>query len=118
VKDTKPRLKAGDYVRISRIKGTFEKGETANWSMEIFKVKEVLDTHPVTYKIVEFDGSAIEGSFYEQELQKTEHTDVFLVEKVIKKRTVKGKKQLFVKWLGWPEKYNAWIDDSQVVEKY
>jgi L-rhamnose mutarotase len=117
-KEAAPKLKAGDYVRIQRIKGTFEKGETANWSMEIFKIKEVLKTHPVTYKIEEFDGSPIEGSFYEQELQKTEQTEVFFVEKVLKKRTVKGKKQLFVKWLGWDKKYNSWIDESEVVEKY
>lgn len=115
IKYTKPKLKVNDFVRISRIKGTFEKGFDANWSLEIFRVAEVLETKPVTYHIIEYDKSPIEGSFYEQELQKTEESEVFLVEKVIKQRTVKGKKQLYVKWLGWPEKYNAWIDEGQTV---
>ncbi len=38
------------------------------------------------------------------------------METVIKQKTVKGKKKFFVKWLGWPEKYNEWIDESQVVD--
>ena len=114
VKATKPKLKVGDWVRISRIKGTFEKGYIRNWSREIFKVKEVLETKPITYKIVEYDGSPIEGSFYEQELQKTNETDSFLIDKVLETRTKKGKKEHLVSWLGWPEKYNSWVSDKDM----
>jgi len=56
--DTKPKFK----VRISRIKRTFAKGYEHNFSYEVFTVKEVLNTNPITYKLVEFDGSPIEGS--------------------------------------------------------
>lgn len=41
--------------------------------------------------------------------------DLFRIEKVIKICKVKGlKTQLYVKWLGWPEKYNSWIEQSSV----
>lgn len=102
-------LKVGDYVRISRIKTTFEKGYDNNWSEEIFKVARVLDTIPVMYKLSEYDDTPIEGSFYRQELLKTK-VDVensFRVEKILK-IDKKGKRE-FVKWLGWPKKYNSWI---------
>jgi IS30 family transposase len=115
IMNTAPKLKVGDYVRISRVKQLFEKGETRNWSLEIFKIKKVLKTMPVTYHIDEYDGSPIIGSFYEQELQKTDLTDTFLVEKVLKTRKHKGKNESFVKWLGWDDKYNSWIDSSDVV---
>lgn len=109
--DEKPKFKVGDYVRISRIKQTFEKGYIPNFSREIFIIKKKLDTYPVTYKLTEYDGKTdIDGSFYEQELLKTDLVDVFEVEKVLQKRKYKGKKQEYVKWLGWPEKYNSWID--------
>ena len=43
------------------------------------------------------NGEEIKGSFYEQELQKTEQ-EVFRIEKVIRR---KGDKSL-VKWVGYP----------------
>jgi hypothetical protein len=44
------------------------------------------------------------------ELQKVKHPDVYLVEKVLKK---KGKK-LYVKWLGFDKSHNAWIDQNTI----
>ena len=37
-------------------------------------------TIPVTYKITDHNGEEIQGSFYEQELQKTKQ-DIFRIEK-------------------------------------
>lgn len=104
-------LKFGDYVRISKYKGTFEKGYTPNWSTEIFKIIKIQNTDPVTYLLEDAKKNPILGSFYIQELQKTRHPDIYLVEKVIKKN---GNK-LFVKWLGLPSNENCWIDKSKVL---
>ena len=68
---SKPKFKIGNRVRITKKKGTFEKGYTNRWTTEIFVISEVLNTIPVTYKIVDLNGEEIIGSFYEQELQKT-----------------------------------------------
>jgi hypothetical protein len=103
-------LKIGDWVRVSRIKGKFEKGYDENWSKEIYKIVSLDQHYPFTYKVVEYDDSPIEGSFYENELQKTKLEKFFLIDKVIKTKTVKGKKQAFVSWVGWDKKYNQWID--------
>src|SRR5438309_11521810 len=75
VKKSKPRFKVGDNVRISRIKQTFEKGHTTNWSHEVFTISEVLDTLPITYKIIDYLKDPIEGSFYSNELLKTDVPD-------------------------------------------
>src|SRR5207244_7506036 len=40
----KPKFKVADKVRISRIKGTFEKGYLPNWSEQIYIIDEVLKT--------------------------------------------------------------------------
>ena len=63
VAKSKAKLIVGDKVRASKIKKTFEKGYTNNWSREVFKISEVLRTNPMTYKFVEYDDSKIEGSF-------------------------------------------------------
>ena len=61
----------GDKVRIGKKKKTFEKGFTPNWTEEIFVVDQVIHTNPVTFKLVDLMGEEVTGSFYEQELQKT-----------------------------------------------
>jgi hypothetical protein len=46
-----------------------------------------------------------------EELQKTKHPDVHLVEKVLHK---KGDK-LYVKWLGFDSSHNSWVNKDYVV---
>ena len=105
-----PKFKVGDKVRITRKKGIFEKGYTARWTEEVFTVSEVRYTDPITYKIVDYNDEEIKGSFYEQELQKATQ-ELFRIEKIIKK---KGNKSL-VKWVGYPDKFNSWVDNSDLV---
>ena len=69
-------------------------------------VNRVIPTRPITYSIVDLMGEAIEGSFYEQELQKAKQ-ETFRIEKVLK-RDDKNKKTL-VSWSGNPDKFNSWI---------
>lgn len=105
------KFNIGDCVRISKYKSVFNKGYTPNWSTELFTIKHVNRTQPVTYHIQDQRRNTILGTFYEEELLKTNHPNVYLVEKVIKK---KGRK-LYVKWLGLNDSENSWIDKSAVV---
>lgn len=102
------RYKVGDHVRISKHKGCFEKGFTPNWSTEIFKITKVQHTTPTTYLLEDARYRPISGAFYAQEIQKTKYPDVYLVEKVLKR---KGNK-VYVKWLGLPPSENSWIDKT------
>ena len=80
------RRSIGDKAHISKYKRkVFDKGYTPNWTEEIFVVDEVLPTKPVTYRIVDMMGEAIEGSFYEQELQKAKQ-QTFRIENVFETR--------------------------------
>ncbi|XP_015124739.1 uncharacterized protein LOC107046604 [Diachasma alloeum] len=104
------KFKINDKVRISKYKHVFEKGYTPNWTTKIFKIIRVRRTEPTTYKLIDYQDNPIEGSFYEEELSKVKHPDVYLIEKVIKKR---GNK-LYVKWLGFDDSHNSWINESDV----
>ena len=57
------------------------------------------------YVINDPDGEEIIGTFYEKELQKANQKE-FRAEKVIKKN---GNK-LYVKWKGYDNSFNSWID--------
>ena len=89
----------------------FEKGYTPNWSTEVFVINEVIPSNPPTYRIKDLNNEEVKGRFYQPELLKTKHKDEYLVEKVLRK---KGNK-LFVKWLGFDDSHNSWIDKSSVV---
>lgn len=108
IKTHKQKFKIGEKVRISKFKHVFEKGYTPNWTTEIFTINKIRNTVPVTtYELKDYQNQPIAGTFYEQELQKVAYPDVYLVEKVIKKR---GNK-LLVKWLGFDDSHNSWIDE-------
>jgi len=110
----KPKYKIGDYVRISRVKNTFEKGYTPNWSKEVFKIIDVDERQdPVMYQLEDLLNEKIEGKFYEPELQKTNLKDYAKVEKVLKTKTVNGKKKYYVKFDGYDSKFNDWVDSFQ-----
>ena len=67
----KPKFKFGDFVRMYRWKSHFENGYTKQWTNELFKIIDVIDTVPWTYKVYNLEGEDILGSFSSQELQKT-----------------------------------------------
>ena len=107
-----PKFKVGDRVRISKYKTIFTKGYMPNWSEQVFVIKKVKSTVPWTYVINDLNGEEIIGSFYERELQKTNQEE-FRIEKVIKR---KGKK-IYVKWKGYNNSFNSWIDKANLVQR-
>ena len=113
----KPKLtwkfKKGDKVRISKQKTIFEKGYLANWTDEVFIVSDLYPTFPVTYGLTDLLNEPINGKFYEQELQLVGISDVFAIDKVIKTRRRNGQVEYFVKWRGYPEKFNSWTTNVQ-----
>ena len=107
-----PKFKVGDHVRISKYKNIFAKGYTPNWSKEVYVIKKVENTVPWTYVINDLNCEEFIGTFYEKELQKT-NQDEFRIEKVIKR---KGDK-ISVKWKGYDNSFNSWIDKASLVQR-
>ena len=105
-----PKFKFGDHVRISKYKNIFVKGYTPNWSEDVFLIRKIKNTVPWTYVIKDLNGEEITGGFYEKELQKTNQKE-FRKEKVLKR---KGDK-LYVKWKGYDNRFNSWIDKKDIV---
>lgn len=105
----KNKLNKDDFVRVSKYREAFSKGYTPNWSNEIFKIRKVQFTNPTTYLLSDQNNEEIGGAFYGQELQKVKYPDIYLVEKILKR---KGNK-LLVKWLGLDQ--SSWIEKNQLV---
>jgi hypothetical protein len=72
---TRPKYKINDHVLVARTKKTFEKGYTANYHDEVYKIVKVRETLPRVYKLETLDGkTSIFGSFYEQQLVKVDYS--------------------------------------------
>lgn len=110
--------KINDLVRIYRYKYVFAKGYERNWSRELFKIDKIIPTDPPFYKLKDLKNEEVQGNFYTEELQKIEEEDLeegeYEVEEVIDKRVRKGKKEVLVKWVGYPESENSWIPESNL----
>ena len=112
---TKYKFEIGDQVRISKMKRTFEKGYLPNFSKEIFTVSQQIPREPPVYKLKDYGQEELSGTFYNEELQKViKEDDVYEVEKILKSRGKGKNKEVFVKWLGYPAKFNSWIPASEV----
>ena len=105
-----PTYKVGEHVRISKCKNIFAKRCAPNWSEEIFVLSKIKNTVPWTYVVSDLKGEEITGSFYQKELQKTSQNE-FRIEKVLKR---KGDK-LYVKWKGYDNRFNSWIDRKDLI---
>jgi hypothetical protein len=69
----RPKFLISDLVRITKLKKLFEKGYSTNWTDELFKISKIIHTSPYPkYKIEDLKGNEIIGSFYKNELQKTD----------------------------------------------
>ena len=104
-----------DTVRTSKYKSTFSKGYKLNFTEELFKIVIVFRGDPNVYELEDLDGEPIIGKFYVQELSVVDKKDdIYKVEKILKRKKVKGKKTALVKWLGYDNKHNSWTPESDV----
>ena len=104
------KFKVSDSVRVSKYKTIFE-DYTPNWTTEEFTIVKMQRTNPVTYLFEDYRGKSVAGAFYEHELHRATHPDVYLVEKVLRR---KGDK-VYVKWLGFDGSHNSWIHKNNVI---
>ena len=110
-----PKFRIGDMVRISKYKNIFKKGYEANFTEEIFKVVKVFRGDPNMYEKEGHEGEPVIGKFYEEELSAVnKKDDMYRVEKILKKKKVKGKNMVLVKWSGYDSKHNSWIPEENI----
>lgn len=114
----KSDIKVGDKVRISKVRHVFARGYLPYWTEEIFTVSSInRKTTPITYKLKDYSGEEIEGSFYREEIEEVLHDDdVYLVEEVIRTEKRGNEEWCLVKWLGYPSSMNSWVRKSDIAD--
>lgn len=106
------KFRVGDYVRLSKYRTVFEKGYTPNWTSEIFKIRKVqYNTDPITYLLDDYQNHEIKGSIYAEEIQPVKQPNVYLVEKIIRRKNGRA----YVKWLGFGPEHNSWTLEKDII---
>ena len=62
-----------------------------------------------TYKVDD-----IKGIFYREELVPTKLPEFFHID-IIRSKTVSGRKKHLVRWRGYPDRFNSWVDQDQII---
>jgi len=114
------KYKLGDIVRVSDIQRTPFSKETRRerWTEEVFKIvqRKMRENIPV-YKVEDMMGGAVIGTWYEQELTPASYSEdaYFKLDPAHKprKRKRQGKTEYYVKYQGWPKKFNRWIKKNE-----
>ncbi|KAL3113286.1 hypothetical protein niasHT_018901 [Heterodera trifolii] len=114
--DKTPKIRAGETVRIPEPKHIFEKGYIPNYSDHVYTVDEARSTNPQHYLLKDYYGTKLKRKFYLPELTKVQvdENTMYRIEKKYKERVRDGKREILVKFIGFPEKY--WVTNEEINE--
>ena len=110
-----PKFKINDIMRISlKRRELFDKPSSIiKWSEELFKIHSINKSNVITYELKDMNDENIEEIFYERELQKSKNvTGEYIIEKIL--RTKRNK--IYVKWRGYSNNFNQWINKSDIAK--
>ena len=109
------RIGIGSAVRVKYDKKPFDKAFYPNWEDQVQKVIAVKGgMRKPTYELEQDDGAKSKRRFYAEEIQEVAPSS-YRIEKILRRRTRNGIKQFFVKWLGYSDVYNSWVNDTDIV---
>ena len=80
---------------------------------EIFVIYDIKCSNVPYYYLKDLNNEKLQGTFYEQELQKTKQDDLYTVEKILET----NKNEIFVKWRRYDSSFNSWINRN-IIKKY
>ena len=114
ITNKEPRFSISDKVRVSLLKNTFEKGYTINWFEEIFIIYDIKTSNVHYYYLKDLNGEKLDGTFYQEELLKTnmKDDDLYIIEKIIKRINNK----YLVKWKGYDDSFNSYVNENDIVK--
>lgn len=112
-------MKEGDNVRVKFQQekiGSNSKSYYPLWADEVYKIAKVKrHPHMPYYQIKDAADRILPRRFQKESLQAISENPVFRIEKVLRTRNRRDGREFFVKWIGYPDRYNQWVKESDIV---
>ena len=115
-------FRVGDLVRVkteAKKVSSSNRAYAEQFHGEYFRIVRINRTLPIAmYYLRAIDnGELIEGGFYAEELQR-QRGDSYKIERILRRRTVRGVREIFVKWKYFGDQWNEWIREDSVVNVF
>ena len=115
-------LPLNTHVRLLAINADhiFNKSYLPIFTEEVFSIAHVnLNEYPITYRLNDLNNQPIQGRVYREELKVAAKPTLFDIEKVIQRKYCKKtrKKLALVKFVGYPESFNLWLNANDLIDK-
>jgi hypothetical protein len=107
----------GSYVRLTKLRGPFDKKSTQGWTREIFKIVKRTNKNLIPlYVLEDLNQEILDGTFYGPELQRVTYNpeELYKVETILKTKGKGKNKKVLVKWLGYNKSFNQWIKAKDI----
>lgn len=110
------KIKIGSKVRAKYDKKPFDKAFYPNWEDQVQKVVRIREGAKKPTSVLEREnGQQSTRKYYPEEVQQVAPL-AYRIEKILRRRTQNGIKQMFIKWLGYSSNHNSWVNESDIVE--
>ncbi len=121
-KRREPKFRIGQLVRLKTLPKKISSSAHSyaeQFHGEYFRIVRINRTLPIPlYYLRSLDTEEhISGGFYANELQ-PQRGDVYIIEKVLKRRTRRGRREILVKWMFFGPRWNEWIPEANVTRAY
>ena len=118
--DKGPKFKVGDIVRVQLKKRRFQKDseiQGAQWSRQLYMVAKISYMHSIpVYRVRDlYTKEYQKRGYYNYEMQKTDDTGLYEIDKVIKRRRHEGKNQIYATLRGFGKKA-YWLDADTAID--
>lgn len=103
------QFQVGDYVKTSRLMGTYDRSGDSHWTKETFLIASRHWKPPrVTFQLMDKLGNIIKGTYVSNELQKvSDPLKPRFISEIIKKDN--RKRKALVNFWGYPTSANEWV---------
>lgn len=111
------KFQIGQTVRLSHVRSVFDREYSQKWTGEIFKIKTRFRREGIpVYTLVSWDDESVDGTFYQPEMQAVHVDDSteYHIQEILKRRVRNKRKEVLVRWLHWPKKFDSWIPEEDV----
>ena len=121
-KNKKPsKFTLGQFVKVFAKKNIFSRGFNQNVTKEYFQIYHIdRNLSKDRYYLKDLAGDKILGSFYKEYLvpfSPPADGGEFKLDpdhKDFRRKKIRGIPHIFVKWKGWPKKFNQWVKETDI----